>query len=63
MFSGGPEQTHVGTGGGGSSSDMPLGEKKNDCNMITLDGNGYIWSQNNKKTNFITREMQIFGVF
>ena len=32
MLSGGPAQTHVGTGGGGSSSDMPWGEKKNDCN-------------------------------
>lgn len=31
MLSGGPAQTHVGTGGGGSSSDMPWG-KKNDCN-------------------------------
>ena len=28
MLSGGPAQTHVGTGGGGSSSDMPWGEKK-----------------------------------
>ena len=35
MLSGGPAQTHVGTGGGGSSSDMPWGEKKNDCNMTT----------------------------
>lgn len=35
MLSGGPAQTHVGTGGGGSSSDMPWGEKKNDGNMIT----------------------------
>ena len=32
MLSGGPAQTHVGTGGGGSSSDMPLGEKKKDSN-------------------------------
>ena len=32
MLSGGPAQTHVGTGGGGSSSDMPWGEKKNDSN-------------------------------
>ena len=32
MLSGGPAQTHVGTGGGGSSSDMPWGEKKNDNN-------------------------------
>ena len=29
MLSGGPAQTHVGTGGGGSSSDMPWGEKNN----------------------------------
>lgn len=35
MLSGGPTQTHVGTGGGGSSSDMPWGEKKNDGNMTT----------------------------
>lgn len=35
MLSGGPAQTHVGTGGGGSSSDMPWGEKKNDGNMTT----------------------------
>ena len=35
MFSGGPAQTHVGTGGGGSSSDMPWGEKKNDNNMTS----------------------------
>lgn len=32
MLSGGPAQTHVGTGGGGSSSNMPWGEKKNDNN-------------------------------
>ena len=35
MLSGGSAQTHVGTGGGGSSSDMPWGEKKNDSNMIS----------------------------
>ena len=35
MLSGGPAQTHVRTGGGGSSSDRPWGEKKNDGNMIT----------------------------
>ena len=35
MLSGGPTQTHVGTGGGGSSSDMPWGEKKKDGNMTT----------------------------
>ena len=35
MLSGGPAQTHIGTGGGGSSSDMPWGEKKNDGNMTT----------------------------
>ena len=35
MLSGGPTQTHVGTGGGGSSSDMPWGERKNDANMTT----------------------------
>ena len=29
MLSGGPAQTHVGTGGGGSSSDMPWGEIHN----------------------------------
>ena len=27
LMAGGPAQTHVGTGGGGSSSDMPWGEK------------------------------------
>ncbi|MBP3419268.1 MAG: hypothetical protein J6K74_01575 [Marinifilaceae bacterium] len=32
MPSGGPAQTHVGTGGGGSSSDMPWGENKSDSN-------------------------------
>ena len=32
MLSGGPAQTHVGTGGGGSSSDMPWGERKKDNN-------------------------------
>ena len=32
MLSGGPAQTHVGIGGGGSSSDMPWGEKKKDSN-------------------------------
>ena len=26
---GGPAQAHVGTGGGGSSSDLPWGERKN----------------------------------
>lgn len=35
MLSGCPAQTHVGTGGGGSSSDMPWGERKNDGNMTT----------------------------
>lgn len=35
MLSGGPAQTHIGTGEGGSSSDMPWGEKKNDNNMTT----------------------------
>ena len=35
MLSGGPAQTHVGTGGGGSSSDMPWGEKKNGSNTTT----------------------------
>ena len=34
MLSGGPAQTHIGTGAGGSSSDMPWGEKRND-NMTT----------------------------
>ena len=34
MLSGAPAQTHVGTGGGGSSSDMPWGEK-NDGNKTT----------------------------
>ena len=33
MLSGGPAQTHVGTSGAGSSSDMPWGEKKNDNNV------------------------------
>lgn len=32
MLSGGPAQTHVGTGGGGSSSDMPWGDKNKDNN-------------------------------
>ena len=32
MLSDGPAQTHVGTGGGGSSSDMPWGGRKNDNN-------------------------------
>ena len=36
MLSGGPAQTHVGTGGGGSLSDMPWGEKKNDNNLTIL---------------------------
>ena len=35
LMAGGPAQTHVGTGGGGSSSDMPWGERKNDGNMTT----------------------------
>ena len=35
MLSGGPAQAHVGTGGGGSSSDMPWGEKNNDNNLTT----------------------------
>ena len=35
MLSGGPAQTHVGTGGGGSSSDMSWGEKKSDSNMTS----------------------------
>ncbi len=36
MLSGGPVQTHVGTGGGGSSSDMPWGEKKSDSNTSRM---------------------------
>ena len=35
MLSGGPAQTHVGTGGGGSSSDMSWEEKKNDNNIAS----------------------------
>ena len=35
MLSGGLAQTHIGTGGGDSSSDMPWGDKKNDSNMTT----------------------------
>ena len=35
LMVGGPAQAHVGTGGGGSSSDMPWGEKKSDSNMRT----------------------------
>ena len=35
MLPRGPAQTHVGTGGSGSSSDMPWGEKKNDNNLTT----------------------------
>ena len=35
MLSGSPTQTHVGTDGGGSSSDMPWGERKNVGNMTT----------------------------
>ena len=35
LMAGGPAQTHVGTGGGGSSSDMPWGERKNDNNMTS----------------------------
>ena len=35
MLSGGPVQTLVGTGGGGSSSDIPWGERKNDNNMTS----------------------------
>ena len=35
MLSDDPTQTHVGTGSGGSSSDMPWGEKKNDRNLTT----------------------------
>lgn len=30
LASGGPAQAHVGTGGGGSSSDLPWGKKKKD---------------------------------
>ena len=35
MLSGGPAQTHVGTCGGGSSSDMPWGEKKYNNSMTS----------------------------
>ena len=35
LMVGGPAQAHVSTGGGGSSSDMPWGEKKNDNNMTS----------------------------
>lgn len=30
LASGGPAQAHIGTGGGGSSSDLPWGKKKKD---------------------------------
>lgn len=35
LMAGGPAQTHVGTGGGGSSSDMPWGERKNVSNIAS----------------------------
>ena len=35
MLPGGPAQTHVGTGGSGSSSDMPWGEKKYNNSMTS----------------------------
>ena len=35
MLSGGPAQTHVGTGDGSSSPDMSWGEKKRDNNMTS----------------------------
>ena len=35
MLSGGPAQTHVGTDGSSSSSNIPWGEKNND-NSMTL---------------------------
>ena len=35
MLLGGPAQTHVGIGGGGSSSDMPWGDKKYNNNMTS----------------------------
>lgn len=35
LMTGWPAQAHVGTGGGGSSSDMPWGDKKKDNNMIS----------------------------
>ena len=35
ILSGGPAQTHVGTSDGGSSSDMPWKERKNDNNMTS----------------------------
>lgn len=36
LAAGGLAQTHVGTGGGGSSSDLPWGEKKHDNNMTSF---------------------------
>lgn len=33
LAAGGPAEVHVGTGFGGSSSDLPWGEKKHDNNM------------------------------
>ena len=36
LMTSGPAHAHVGTGGGGSSSDMPWGEKKNDNNMTSF---------------------------
>ena len=35
MLSDDPAQTYVGIGGGGPSSDMPWGEKKNDNNTTS----------------------------
>ncbi len=63
MLSGGPTQTHVGTGGGGSSSDMPWGEKKNDGNTTTSRRNGDNWSHTNKKTNFLQMGIVDFRSF
>ena len=60
MLSGGPAQTHVGTGGGGSSSDMPWGERKRDSNMGHSNENANNWFQTNKKTNFFQMRIADF---
>ena len=36
LAAGGPAEVHVGTGGGGASSDLPWSEKKRDNNMTSF---------------------------
>ena len=63
ILSGGPAQTHVGTGGGAHHL-ICLGERRRMIVIrLHLDENGDNWSQMNKKTNFFQMGIADFRIF